>query len=94
MIIPALTGDLLPAGSASASIHVTFQFEGGQHVAEFPCYIVELVAAPAGEEMQQSVFYLETTFSPFVFQIVGHLCDMLRAGGMKFEVVNETPLEI
>ncbi len=42
-MIPALTGDLLPVGTASATVRVTFQFEGGRHVAEFPAYVAELL---------------------------------------------------
>ena len=36
------SSELLPPGAASAYIHVTYSFEGGQHVAEFPCYTVEM----------------------------------------------------
>ena len=86
--------DLLPPGAASASIHVKYEFEGGRHVSEFPAYSVEVLAAPAGEDWQQTVLYFETTFSPLVFQMVGHLRGLLRSAGAACDVVNETHLEL
>ena len=88
------SGGLLPAGTGSASIHVTYEFEGGTHVSAFPCYTIEMLAAPAGWDWQVVVLHLETTFSPFVFEMVGHLCDLLRVSGAEFDVVNETHLEL
>ncbi len=91
--IPASAWNLLPAGIKLMHIHVFCRPDGGQHVAGFPCYVVEVTDA-AQDAGSQTLFFLETTFSPVVFEIVGHLSGLLRSVDMEFLVYNETPLDL
>ncbi len=88
-----LSWNLLPAGTKLIHIHVFCCENGGKLVTGFPCYGVEMTDG-AQDAGSQTLFYLETTFSPIVFGLVGHLCDLLRSVDMEFLVFNETPLEL
>ncbi len=89
----ALSWNLLPAGTELIHIHVSCCPDGGQHVTGFPCYAIEMTDA-AQDAGAQTLFFMETTFSPIVSQIVGHLSGLLRSVDMEFLVFNETPLEL
>ena len=89
----SLPFNLLPAGAKLIHIHVFCRPDGGKLVTGFPCYAVEMTDA-AQDAGSQTLLYLETTFSPIVSEMVGHLCDLLRSVDMEFLVFNETPLEL
>ena len=93
MSVSPMSWNLLPPNATLIHIHVSCLGSGGHHVTGFPCYCVEMTDA-AQDAGSQTLLYLETTFSPIVFELVGHLCDLLRSVDMEFLVFNETPLEL
>lgn len=76
----SLPFNLLPAGAKLMHIHVSCRPDGGQHVAGTRCYAVEMTGT-AQDAGAQTLFFMETTFSPLVVQIVRDLCHLLPWAG-------------